>query len=213
MRRVWCCCRCWRSCCSRRRAGRGTWFSWIRSPRRRRRPTMPASSRIAFELAGSMLGRDVALRGQGAFDYDASRGRLELDASSLVTGAVEVRAVDSTLYVRVPAGLSVPSVKPWVAVRDGRSLDVFNSASCSRILVSCSPSRARPALVSRNGLGSRSRYEDDALHGAARANEGARGERPGARPDRGGASAARRLAEELRRRVAAQTAYHRLRRR
>lgn len=86
------------------------------------------SSRIAFELAGNMLGRDVALRGQGEFDYDASRGRIELDASSLVTGArVEVRAVDSTLYVRLPAALSfwLPSVKPWLAVRADRSLDAF----------------------------------------------------------------------------------------
>ena len=86
------------------------------------------SSRIALELAGNMLGRDVALRGQGAFDYDASRGQIELDASSLVPGArVEVRAIDSTLYIHIPAGLSFwfPSVKPWLAVRGGRSLDAF----------------------------------------------------------------------------------------
>jgi hypothetical protein len=86
------------------------------------------SSRIAFELAGNILGRDIALRGQGAFDYDASRGRIELDASSLATGArVEVRAVDSTFYIRLPAALSfwLPSVKPWLAVRADRSLDAF----------------------------------------------------------------------------------------
>ena len=41
--------------------------------------------------------------------------------------AVEVRAVDSTLYVRVPPGLSllVPMVKPWLAVRGEESLDAF----------------------------------------------------------------------------------------
>ena len=86
------------------------------------------SSRVAFQLTGNVLGRDVRLRGQGAFDYEAARGRFELDASSLLSGAaVEVRAVDSTLYVRVPAGLSffVPSVKPWLALRGERSLDTF----------------------------------------------------------------------------------------
>lgn len=86
------------------------------------------SSRIAFAVTADVLGSDVTLRGSGAFDYEAERGRLELDASSLVRGArVEVRAVDSTLYVRVPAALSLwlPSVKPWVAVRGERSLDAF----------------------------------------------------------------------------------------
>jgi hypothetical protein len=86
------------------------------------------SSRIAFVVSADVFGRDVALRGEGAFDYEASRGRLQLDASGLVSGArVEVRAVDSTLYVRVPTGLSIwlPAVKPWVALRGDSSLDAF----------------------------------------------------------------------------------------
>jgi hypothetical protein len=86
------------------------------------------SSRIAFVVAAEVLGRDVTLRGQGAFDYEASRGRLQLDASGLVSGAqVEVRAVDSTLYIRVPSALLMwlPAMKPWVAVRGERSLDAF----------------------------------------------------------------------------------------
>ena len=86
------------------------------------------SSRVAIQLTGNVLGRDVELRGQGAFDYEAARGSFELDASSVLSGAaVEVRAVDSTLYVRVPPALSffVPSVKPWLAVRGDRSLDAF----------------------------------------------------------------------------------------
>jgi hypothetical protein len=86
------------------------------------------SSRIAFVVSADVFGRDVALRGEGAFDYEASRGRLQLDASGLVSGArVEVRAVDSTLYVRMPTALSIwlPAVKPWVAVRGDRSLDAF----------------------------------------------------------------------------------------
>ena len=86
------------------------------------------SSRVAFELSANVLGRDVQLRAQGAFDYEAARGRFQVDASSLLAGAaVEVRAVDSTLYVRVPPGLSllVPMVKPWLAVRGEASLDAF----------------------------------------------------------------------------------------
>jgi hypothetical protein len=86
------------------------------------------SSRVAFQLTGDVLGRDVRLRAQGAFDYEAARGSFELDSSSLLNGtAVEVRAVDSTLYVRVPAGLSffLPSVKPWLALQGDKSLDAF----------------------------------------------------------------------------------------
>ena len=84
------------------------------------------SSRVAFEVKASPLGNDVTVRGQGAFDYDASRGRLELDASVLSGGPIEVRIVDSKLFVRTPAALAwVPGVKPWVAVGDGRSLDAY----------------------------------------------------------------------------------------
>ena len=86
------------------------------------------SSRVAFQLTGNVLGQEVRLRGQGAFDYEAGRGRFELDASSLAGGAaVEVRALDSTLYVRMPEALSlfVPSVKPWLAVQGDTSLDAF----------------------------------------------------------------------------------------
>jgi hypothetical protein len=86
------------------------------------------SSRVAFQLNANVLGRDVELNAQGAFDYEAARGRFQVDASSLLAGAaVEVRAVDSTLYVRVPAGLAlfVPTVKPWLAVRGESSLDAF----------------------------------------------------------------------------------------
>jgi hypothetical protein len=86
------------------------------------------SSRIALRLDGDLFGRTVTIHGQGAFDYEAARGRLDLDASSLAAGArVEVRAVDSTLYVRLPAALSLwfPAVKPWLAVRGGTSLDAF----------------------------------------------------------------------------------------
>ena len=86
------------------------------------------SSRVAFQLSANILGRDVDVKAQGAFDYEAARGRFQLDASSLLTGAsVEARAVDSTLYIRVPAGLSlfVPTVKPWLAVRGEKWLDAF----------------------------------------------------------------------------------------
>ena len=86
------------------------------------------SSRIAFQLKVNLLGRDVELQGQGAFDYEAARGQFQLDASSLPAGtAVEVRTLDSTLYVRIPAGLSfwLPAVKPWLAVRGDGSLDAF----------------------------------------------------------------------------------------
>ena len=85
------------------------------------------SSRVAFEITASPFGRDVTVRGQGAFDYEASRGRLELDAPSMLSGArLEVRIVDSKLFVRTPAALAwVPGVKPWVAVGDGRSLDAY----------------------------------------------------------------------------------------
>jgi hypothetical protein len=86
------------------------------------------SSRVAFQLSGNVFGRDVELKAQGAFDYEAARGHFQLDASSLLAEAtVEVRAVDSTLYVRVPAGLSlfVPTVKPWLALRGEKSLDAF----------------------------------------------------------------------------------------
>ena len=85
------------------------------------------SSRVAFEINASPLGRDVTVRGQGAFDYEASRGRIEIDASSLLAGTrLEVRVVDSKLYVRTPAALAwVPGVKPWVVVGDGRSLDAY----------------------------------------------------------------------------------------
>ena len=86
------------------------------------------SSRVAFQLSANVLGRDVQLQAHGAFDYEAARGRFQVDASSLLAGAaLEVRAVDSTLYVRVPAGLSffVPTIKPWLAVRGEQSLDAF----------------------------------------------------------------------------------------
>jgi hypothetical protein len=84
------------------------------------------SSRVAFEVSASPFGRDVTVRGQGAFDYEASKGRLELDASSLLTGfRLEVRIVDSRVFVRVPAALAwIPGAKPWVAVGD-KSLDAY----------------------------------------------------------------------------------------
>ena len=86
------------------------------------------SSRVALQLNGNLLGHDVAVKAEGAFDYEAARGRFQLDGSSLpLGGGVEVRAVDSTLYVRVPAGLTffLPTVKPWLAVRGDKSLDAF----------------------------------------------------------------------------------------
>ena len=86
------------------------------------------SSRVAVDLAANVLGRDVALRGEGAFDYRSSRGRFQFDGSALPAGGqIEVRAVDSTLYVRVPAGLSLflPTVKPWLALRGDTSLGAF----------------------------------------------------------------------------------------
>ena len=85
------------------------------------------SSRVAFEVTATPFGRDVTVRGQGAFDYEASKGRIEIDASSLLAGTrLEVRIVDSKLFVRTPAALAlVPGVKPWVVVGDGRSLDAY----------------------------------------------------------------------------------------
>jgi hypothetical protein len=85
------------------------------------------SSRVAFEITATPFGRDVSVRGQGAFDYEAARGRLELDVSPLLSGArVEVRIVDSKLFVRTPATLAwVPGIKPWVAVGDRGSLDAY----------------------------------------------------------------------------------------
>lgn len=84
------------------------------------------SSRVAFEVTATPFGREVTVRGQGAFDYEASRGRLELDASSLLAGSrLEVRIVDSRVFVRVPAALAwIPGAKPWVAVGD-KSLDAY----------------------------------------------------------------------------------------
>jgi hypothetical protein len=84
------------------------------------------SSRVAFEVTASPFGRDLSVRGEGAFDYEASRGRIELAASSLLAGArLEVRIVDSRVFVRVPAALGwIPGAKPWVAVGD-RSLDAY----------------------------------------------------------------------------------------
>ena len=84
------------------------------------------SSRVAFEMTATPFGRDVSVRGQGAFDYEAARGRLELDASSLLAGSrLEVRMVDSRVFVRVPAALAwIPGAKPWVAVGD-KSLDAY----------------------------------------------------------------------------------------
>jgi hypothetical protein len=84
------------------------------------------SSRVAFEVSASSFGRDVTVRGQGAFDYEASKGRLELDASSLLTGSrLEVRIVDSRVFVRVPAALAwIPGAKPWLTVGD-ESLDAY----------------------------------------------------------------------------------------
>ena len=85
------------------------------------------SSRVAVEVASSQFGRDGSIRGEGAFDYEAARGRLEVDASSLLDGArVEVRVVDSKVFVRTPAAVAwIPGVKPWVSLGDGRSLDAY----------------------------------------------------------------------------------------
>ena len=54
------------------------------------------------------------------------RGRLELEASSLLAGSrLEVRIVDSRVFVRVPTALAwIPGAKPWVAVGD-KSLDAY----------------------------------------------------------------------------------------
>ena len=84
------------------------------------------SSRVAFEVTATPLGRDVSVRGEGAFDYEAARGQIELDASSLLAGSrLEVRIVDSKVFVRVPPALAwIPGAKPWVAVGD-ESLDAY----------------------------------------------------------------------------------------
>ena len=84
------------------------------------------SSRVAFEVTATPFGRDVTVSGQGTFDYEAARGRIELDAASLLAGSrLEVRIVDSRIFVRVPAALAwTPGAKPWVAVGDG-SLDAY----------------------------------------------------------------------------------------
>lgn len=90
--------------------------------------TSAGSSRVAFELEADAFGHDVSVRGEGAFDYEASRGRLEVDAGALLPGSrLELRAVGSELYVRVPPLLAawLPSAKPWVSLAGGRSLDAL----------------------------------------------------------------------------------------
>jgi hypothetical protein len=89
------------------------------------------SSRVSFEARATAFGADYTLKGDGAFDYDASTGKLELSASPVLPGVddvrVELRSVDSKLYLRLPAGLNawLPSAKPWLALGVGKSFDVF----------------------------------------------------------------------------------------
>jgi len=93
------------------------------------------SSRVAFEARTIGLGRDFVLKGEGAFDYEAGSGTLQLDASALVPGAgdgrIELRSVGSKLFLRVPESLAawLPTPKRWVALGVGKSLDAFGLGS------------------------------------------------------------------------------------
>ena len=89
------------------------------------------SSRVSVEARTTAFGREYVLEGIGAFDYEASRGELTLDASPLLPGAgearLELRSVDSKLFLRLPASLSawLPATKPWVAADVGTTFGAF----------------------------------------------------------------------------------------
>ena len=85
--------------------------------------TNAGSSRVSFESAMWLLGREVSFGAEGLYDYERQRGSLTMDVSALLPGAsglgtFELRQLGSTLYMRMPAvaGAFVPQGKQWLSV-------------------------------------------------------------------------------------------------
>jgi hypothetical protein len=84
--------------------------------------TNAGSSRVSFESTMWLLGKEVSFNAEGLYDYERSRGSLTMDMSALMPGmsglgAFELRQLDSTLYMRMPAvaGAYVPQGKQWLS--------------------------------------------------------------------------------------------------
>src|SRR5687768_3052375 len=67
--------------------------------------TDAGSARVAFSLTMKAAGRTMKLGGQGAFDFEESRGTITMDASAMLPGGsgdgrFELRMLGSMIYMR-----------------------------------------------------------------------------------------------------------------
>ena len=92
--------------------------------------TNAGSSRVSFESTIWLLGKEVSFNAEGLYDYERSRGSLTMDMSALMPGmsglgAFELRQLDSTLYMRMPAlpGAFLPEGKQWLSLDLDAALD------------------------------------------------------------------------------------------
>ena len=92
--------------------------------------TDAGSARMAFALKMNGGGRTVQIAGRGAFDFEASRGTVTMDASKLLPAAAdgrfELRLLGPMIYMRMPATLwpmaGATAGKSWIGIDVRKSL-------------------------------------------------------------------------------------------
>ena len=90
--------------------------------------TEAGSSRVESETTMQLFGQDVSITAEGLFDYENSNGSLTVDVGSVLplagVGQFELRVVDGTLYLRMPAamGQGLSGDKEWVSLEPGKAL-------------------------------------------------------------------------------------------
>jgi hypothetical protein len=93
--------------------------------------TQAGSSRVAFQMTMKGGAQTFSFDAEGIFAYDEQRGSLTMDLSSVVPGSgeavIELRMLDSMLYMRMPdvlAGSGVlPQGKRWIGFDLDKTLE------------------------------------------------------------------------------------------
>jgi hypothetical protein len=95
------------------------------------------SARVALQTAMNVQGRTMKLGGEGAFDFEKSRGVLRMDASALMPAGsgnerFELRMLGPMIYMRIPtalSGLGLTGGKTWIGIDVQKTLQASGLGS------------------------------------------------------------------------------------
>jgi hypothetical protein len=95
------------------------------------------SARVALETAMDVQGRTIEVGGEGAFDFEKSRGVLRMDASALMPAGsgserFELRMLGPMVYMRIPlalSGLGLTGGKTWIGIDVQKTLQASGLGS------------------------------------------------------------------------------------